>query len=44
VSATNAEVTAIYGALDEARRQQILDYQQELAEAEQAKQQAQGSA
>jgi hypothetical protein len=44
VSATDAEVMAIYGVLDEARKQQILDYQQELVEAELAMRQAQGSA
>jgi hypothetical protein len=43
VSAADAEIMAMYGELDEARKQQILDYHQELAEAELARQTAQGS-
>jgi hypothetical protein len=43
VSAADAEIMAMYGELDDARKQQILDYQQELVEAELAKQHAQGS-
>jgi hypothetical protein len=31
VSATDDEIMAMNGALDEARKQQILDYRQELA-------------
>jgi hypothetical protein len=43
VSATDTEIMAMYGALDEARKQQILEYRQELAEEQLAKQRAQES-
>jgi len=43
VSATDDEIAALYGALDEARKQQILDYRQELADEECAKQRAERS-
>jgi hypothetical protein len=40
MSAIDAEILEMYGALDEVRKQQILDYRQELAEEERAKQRA----
>jgi len=36
MSAIDTEIMAMYGALDEARKQQILDYRQELAEQKRA--------
>lgn len=38
MSAADAEIMAMYGSLDEARKQQILDYRQEVAEEQRAKQ------
>jgi hypothetical protein len=38
MSAIDTEIMAMYGALDEARKQQILDYRQELAEQKRAEQ------
>jgi hypothetical protein len=43
VSATDDEIMAMYGALDEARKQQILDYRQELAAEQRAEQRTEGS-
>ena len=40
MSAIDTEILAMYGALDEARKQQILDYRQELAEQRRAEQHA----
>lgn len=36
MSAADAEILAMYGVMEEARRQQIRDYHQELAEQERA--------
>ena len=38
MSAADAEILAMYGEMDEARKQQILDYQQELVAQERAEQ------
>ena len=38
MSAIDTEILAMYGAMDEARKQQILDYQQELVAQELAEQ------
>jgi hypothetical protein len=43
VSAADAEIMAMYGAMDEAHKQQILDYRQELAEEQRTEQHAKGS-
>jgi hypothetical protein len=42
-SAADAEMMAVYGALEEAREQQILDYRRELAEEAIAQQRVEGS-
>jgi len=40
MSAIDTEIMAMYGALDETRKQQILDYRQELAEQKRAERRA----
>lgn len=42
-SAADAEMMAVYGALEKAREQQVLDYRRELAEEATALQHAEGS-
>jgi hypothetical protein len=43
MSAADAEIMAMYRALEKAREQQILDYRRELAEQAQAQQRAEES-